>query len=168
MKSAFGSFEFNMRLYVGFMTGVALMAVLNSGSYIYFDMIRHTERPRLLDMGLLYGLVSVALSFTMQLLKILHKELEDLRKKLTGKNFEQLARENSTEPGASESGGDLGFFRRGQMVPAFEEVAFRSRTGEISDIIELAGDNQFSCFVDKPSFLTLFHLSQPVFKSVCF
>jgi peptidyl-prolyl cis-trans isomerase C len=41
-----------------------------------------------------------------------------------GTNFEQLAKEKSTEPGASESGGDLGYFTKGQMVPEFEKAAF--------------------------------------------
>ncbi|HVG08029.1 MAG TPA: peptidyl-prolyl cis-trans isomerase [Thermoanaerobaculia bacterium] len=41
-----------------------------------------------------------------------------------GEDFAALARELSEEPAAKTSGGDLGFFGRGQMVPAFEEAAF--------------------------------------------
>jgi parvulin-like peptidyl-prolyl isomerase len=48
----------------------------------------------------------------------------------------RLAVEYSDEPGAGARGGSLGRFGRGQMVPAFENVAFRLQVGEISDIIE--------------------------------
>jgi peptidyl-prolyl cis-trans isomerase C len=49
-----------------------------------------------------------------------------------GSNFEQLAKEKSTEPGAKDSGGDLGYFTRGQMVPEFEKVAFEQKVGTFS------------------------------------
>jgi len=46
--------------------------------------------------------------------------------------FEQLAKEKSIEPGAKESGGDLGTFTRGKMVPAFENAAFSQKVGTFS------------------------------------
>ncbi|MFY0583433.1 peptidylprolyl isomerase [Cystobacter fuscus] len=49
-----------------------------------------------------------------------------------GVDFAQLAREKSEGPSASD-GGDLGFFRRGVMVPAFERVAFTLGEGEVSE-----------------------------------
>jgi parvulin-like peptidyl-prolyl isomerase len=52
-----------------------------------------------------------------------------------GADFAELARERS-EDSTSGYGGDTGFFHRGQMVPAFEEVAFALQPGEISDIVE--------------------------------
>ncbi len=61
---------------------------------------------------------------------------EELKKQATLDNFVDLVKENSTEPGAADSGGDLGFFGRGQMVPEFEEVVFAMEIGEISDIVE--------------------------------
>lgn len=52
-----------------------------------------------------------------------------------GAAFEDVAREKSTGP-TGPNGGDLGFFTRGQMVPAFEEAAFALEVGEISEPIE--------------------------------
>ncbi len=49
-----------------------------------------------------------------------------------GAKFEDLAKQYSTDPGSKDKGGDLGFFRRGQMVPAFEKVAFSAPINAIS------------------------------------
>ena len=49
-----------------------------------------------------------------------------------GINFEQLAKEKSIEPGANESGGDLGTFTKGKMVPEFETAAFAQEVGTFS------------------------------------
>lgn len=46
-----------------------------------------------------------------------------------GGNFEELAKEKSTGP-SGPSGGDLGYFGKGQMVPEFEAAAFELGTGE--------------------------------------
>lgn len=59
-------------------------------------------------------------------------EVKDLVKKLEqGESFEKLARDFSTCSSATE-GGDLGFFGKGMMVPAFEKVAFSLMPGEVS------------------------------------
>jgi peptidyl-prolyl cis-trans isomerase C len=47
--------------------------------------------------------------------------LAQLRK---GADFATLAKANSKDPGSAAKGGDLGFFARGRMVPAFDEAAF--------------------------------------------
>lgn len=48
-----------------------------------------------------------------------------------GANFEELARRRSTDP-AARNGGDLGFFKRSDMVPEFAEAAFALRPGQVS------------------------------------
>lgn len=53
-----------------------------------------------------------------------------------GANFEVLARRHSDDPGSREQGGDLGWFRRGRMVPAFENVVYSMRPGQTSGIVE--------------------------------
>ncbi|MFA7345608.1 MAG: peptidylprolyl isomerase [Terrimicrobiaceae bacterium] len=48
-----------------------------------------------------------------------------------GEDFNKLAKELSEEPGAKESGGDLGFFAKDRMVPEFAEAAFTQKPGDI-------------------------------------
>lgn len=45
---------------------------------------------------------------------------------LEGEAFEDVARAASDDPGSAANGGDLGWFRRGVMVPEFDEIAFSS------------------------------------------
>jgi peptidyl-prolyl cis-trans isomerase C len=47
-----------------------------------------------------------------------------------GGDFAALAGEHSVDPSARSNGGDLGFFRRGQMVPEFAEAAFSLEPGQ--------------------------------------
>ncbi|MCK5245284.1 peptidylprolyl isomerase [Candidatus Bipolaricaulota bacterium] len=59
----------------------------------------------------------------------LHDELAD------GADFATLAREHSTDTGSGARGGDLGWFERGQMVAPFEDAAFSTPAGELSEIV---------------------------------
>ncbi|HLQ70665.1 MAG TPA: peptidylprolyl isomerase [Bacillota bacterium] len=53
-----------------------------------------------------------------------------------GEDFAELAKEYSTDEGSAENGGDLGYFSRGDMVPAFEEKAFDMEVDEVSDPVQ--------------------------------
>ena len=50
-----------------------------------------------------------------------------------GDDFAELAKNKSTGP-SGPSGGDLGWFKRGQMVPPFEKAAFSLNKNEITQI----------------------------------
>ncbi len=61
------------------------------------------------------------------------EEANDIIEQLqNGASFEVTAKEKSTGPSAT-SGGDLGFFGKGQMVPEFEKAAFSLRKGKFTD-----------------------------------
>ncbi len=60
---------------------------------------------------------------------------EVLAKARAGEDFQELAREYSDGPTAT-NGGDLGGFGKGAMVPAFENAAFALEVGGISDVVE--------------------------------
>ncbi|KUK73955.1 MAG: Foldase protein PrsA [Clostridiales bacterium 38_11] len=52
-----------------------------------------------------------------------------------GADFSELAKTYSEDTNSAINGGDLGYFYKGQMVPAFEEAAFSLEIGEVSGII---------------------------------
>jgi parvulin-like peptidyl-prolyl isomerase len=51
-------------------------------------------------------------------------------------SFDSLAQQFSDDQATRERGGDLGTFARGAHTPAFDDAAFRLRTGEVSQVIE--------------------------------
>ncbi|MDO5437413.1 MAG: peptidyl-prolyl cis-trans isomerase [bacterium] len=52
-----------------------------------------------------------------------------------GESFKELAKKFSNCP-SGQVGGDLGYFTRGQMVKEFEEAAFNTPKGEMSDPVQ--------------------------------
>jgi peptidyl-prolyl cis-trans isomerase C len=52
-----------------------------------------------------------------------------------GELFEELAKKYSMDPTASK-GGDLGYIRKGQLIPEVEEALFALKNGELSDVIQ--------------------------------
>ncbi|MBI5373794.1 MAG: SurA N-terminal domain-containing protein [Candidatus Schekmanbacteria bacterium] len=61
------------------------------------------------------------------------KVLDEAKK---GKDFKALAQLHSEEPLATATGGDLGFFGKGEMDPEFEKSAFSLAEGEISGLVK--------------------------------
>jgi peptidyl-prolyl cis-trans isomerase C len=82
-------------------------------------------------------------------------KIEKIQKRLQkGEDFAALAKEFSQCP-SNAKGGDLGYFRRGQMVPPFEQAAFGLKPGTISDIVETNFGYHLIKVIDKKSESTI-------------
>lgn len=64
----------------------------------------------------------------------LAKEL--VEKLNAGEDFAKLAKENSTDTGSAEKGGDLGWFTVGTMVQEFNDAAYALEIGKISEPVK--------------------------------
>lgn len=53
----------------------------------------------------------------------------------SGKDFAELARKHSDDPGAKTDGGDLGTFKKGEMLPEIEATVLKMKPGEISELV---------------------------------
>lgn len=61
-------------------------------------------------------------------------EIEAIAEQIKGgKDFNELATSKSQDTGSAVKGGDLGAFARGAMVKPFEEIAFSSNVGQVSE-----------------------------------
>jgi peptidyl-prolyl cis-trans isomerase SurA len=86
---------------------------------------------------------SVKLSHILLEIKSSQNTLDSLKKRAEtvlglakkGEDFSTLALKYSDDPSGQE-GGDLGFFKKGEMIEKFEKVAFALNPGEISDLVE--------------------------------
>ncbi len=66
-------------------------------------------------------------------------QLEELAQRIAkGESFAELAKAHSQDPGSAQQGGDLGFFGRGMMDPAFESATFALKKGEVSQPVRSA------------------------------
>ncbi|MBM7643811.1 foldase protein PrsA [Scopulibacillus daqui] len=65
------------------------------------------------------------------------KTADKIEQKLKkGEDFSKLAKENTTDTATKDSGGDLGWFKKGEMDPAFEKAAFKLKVGQVSDPVK--------------------------------
>ncbi|MCB0793780.1 MAG: peptidylprolyl isomerase, partial [Flavobacteriales bacterium] len=113
-------------------------------------------RPYLIDKELNEGLIQEAYDRSMQEVRASHvlvqlaadaapadtlaawKRIKGLRDRLvSGEDFATVARSKggSDDPSAQKNGGDLGWFSALQMVYPFENAAYRTEVGQISDIV---------------------------------
>lgn len=63
--------------------------------------------------------------------------IEEVLKKIrSGGDFAKIAAEVSEDEGTKPKGGDLGFVKKGVLVPEFEQAAYALQPGEVSGIVE--------------------------------
>jgi len=80
-------------------------------------------------------LFKLAPDATEELLQEKRQQLVELLDKIKGgASFEELAIKHS-EDGTATEGGDLGWFKPGEMVTEFENAAFAMETGQVSEIV---------------------------------
>lgn len=63
-------------------------------------------------------------------------KISKLKEEATSANFAELVKQNSTEPGARDSAGELGWFSNGAMVKEFEEAVMSMSKDEIAGPVE--------------------------------
>jgi len=74
------------------------------------------------------------------------EELEEIVAAIdAGVGWDYLAEKHSDDRGTKYGGGDLGYFKRGEMVPEFEEAAFSLKVGEITAVRSRLGYHLVKC-----------------------
>ncbi len=63
-------------------------------------------------------------------------KIQELKQRITPANFVELAKQNSQEPGASETGGDLGWIGPGDIFSELEGAIFSQASGTVSEVLE--------------------------------
>lgn len=83
------------------------------------------------------------------------EKIDALRARLmSGEDFAKLAKENS-EDGSAANGGDLGYFKKGEMVKPFEDTAFALEKDQVSPVIETQFGYHIIKAIDKKTAHTL-------------
>lgn len=63
-------------------------------------------------------------------------KVSDLRKQIMdGADFNEIAAKNSQDPSAAENKGEIGYFSAFQMVYPFEDMAYHTAVGQVSEIV---------------------------------
>ncbi len=93
-------------------------------------------------------------------------EAKDVQAALAGgKNFQDLAREKSIDATASR-GGDVGYFRKGQVVPEFENACFELKMGDVSPIVHTQFGYHIIKLTDKkPETVRPFEEAKPMLEN---
>jgi peptidyl-prolyl cis-trans isomerase C len=62
---------------------------------------------------------------------------QDIRKRLVaGEDFAAIAKKDSDDVGSAAQGGELGEFRKGMMVPPFEQAALAAKVNEVTEPVK--------------------------------
>lgn len=101
----------------------------------YFE--RHSDRVPMLPPTVTFRQVVVAPQASDEARAEARAKADSLVQELRrGADFEQVARRESMDPQTRQLGGDLGWNRRGNMVPEFDRIMFALPPGQISPVVE--------------------------------
>ncbi|MFA6254596.1 MAG: peptidylprolyl isomerase [Patescibacteria group bacterium] len=93
-------------------------------------------QKEILEPLVLKNKLSIAVTLDDRINQEARKKAEEILTKLkTGQSFAELAKQYSEDITAI-SGGDLGYFGKGQMLPEFEQAAFSLKPGETSELVK--------------------------------
>ncbi len=67
--------------------------------------------------------------------RVMAKAMEVLQEARSGGDFAELAKKYSDDPRAATDGGDLGTFKKGEMLPEIENTVIAMNPGDISDLV---------------------------------
>ena len=125
-------------------------AELEAAYQANLERYRHGEM-----IGARHILIQVPKEATEEQKKQAREKIESVLKEIqAGKDFSELAKTVSDCPSKTR-GGDLGYFGKGQMVPAFENAAFALKDGEISPVVETQfGYHLIQVYGKKPAGVT--------------
>lgn len=102
----------------------------------FYESIPKDSLPQVGTKVLLSQIVRLA-PMTPELRNDLISKLQGIKQRIqNGEDFGKLAKEFSEDQGSAANGGDLGWAKRGAMVPEFEAAAMNQDTGKLSDIVE--------------------------------
>jgi peptidyl-prolyl cis-trans isomerase SurA len=71
-----------------------------------------------------------------ELKRVMDSAAAVLKEVNAGKDFAELARKHSSDPAAERNGGDLGTFKKGEMLPEIESSVIAMKPGEISELVK--------------------------------
>jgi len=134
-------------------------AELQAAYQANLEKYRHGEL-----IGARHILIQVPKDATEEQKKQAKEKIESVLKEAqAGKDFSELAKTHSDCPSKTR-GGDLGYFGKGRMVPAFETAALALKEGEISPVVETQfGFHLIQVYGKKPPGITpLQEVSQQV------
>jgi len=112
-----------------------------SKKYIYdkrvtSDLIAEAYERGLEEIDADHILILINLNASAQDTLTAYNKMKSIRDKaITGEDFVALAKQYSEEPGVKKTGGKLGYFSVFQMLYNFESEAYKTKVGEISEIV---------------------------------
>lgn len=103
----------------------------------FYNISRETRfhEPKAVRLKHFFSRASAGKNFEKEREKARLKAEGVLRDVLDGKEFTKLIEEHSDDFSETQ-GGDAGFFKRGQLLPPLEKIAFALEKGEISNVVE--------------------------------